>query len=183
MDTRKALLLVASHAAFAATGFAIGIYALPILIAPAAPTAEEIKAATAQTQFTGQFRRDLKDSDALHWAKEPYPSHPPPFHSPENSLQGRTTSSISLPNSLKLRTTLTGSRTAWSESGTSKLSKTSLLPCKQTLTLQSTPRSSSGARPLGSSLRLPNTPSSWLARAAYFERQISPCAQVICRYN
>jgi hypothetical protein len=69
MNTRKALLLVASHFAVAAAGFAGGIYALPILIAPAAPTAEEIKAATAQTQFTGQFKRDLKDSDSLHWGE------------------------------------------------------------------------------------------------------------------
>lgn len=69
MDTRKALLLIASHVAVAAAGFAGGIYALPILIAPAAPTAEEIKVATAQTQFTGQFKRDLKDSDSLHWGE------------------------------------------------------------------------------------------------------------------
>ena len=69
MNTRKALLLVASHVAVAAAGFAGGIYALPILIAPAAPTAEEIKVATAQTQFTGQFKRDLKDSDSLHWGE------------------------------------------------------------------------------------------------------------------
>ena len=69
MNTRKALLLVASHVAVAAAGFAGGIYALPILIAPAAPTAEEIKAATAQTLFTGQFKRDLKDSDSLHWVE------------------------------------------------------------------------------------------------------------------
>ena len=69
MDTRKALLLIASHVAVAAAGFAGGIYALPILIAPAAPTAEEIKAATSQTQFTGQFKRDLKDSDSIHWGE------------------------------------------------------------------------------------------------------------------
>ena len=69
MNTRKALLLIASHIAVAAAGFAGGIYALPILIAPAAPTAEEIKAATAQTLFTGQFKRDLKDSDSLHWVE------------------------------------------------------------------------------------------------------------------
>jgi len=69
MNTRKALLLVASHVAFAAAGFAVGIYALPILIAPAAPTAEEIKVATAQTQFTGQFKRDLQGSDSLHWGE------------------------------------------------------------------------------------------------------------------
>ena len=69
MNTRKTLLLVASHIAVAAAGFAGGIYALPILIAPAAPTMEEVKAATAQVQFTGQFKRDLKDSDALHWGE------------------------------------------------------------------------------------------------------------------
>lgn len=69
MNIRKTLLLVASHVAVAAAGFAGGIYALPILIAPAAPTAEEIKAATAQAQFTGQFKRDLKDSDSLHWGE------------------------------------------------------------------------------------------------------------------
>ena len=69
MNTRKALLLIASHIAVAAGGFAAGVYTLPILIAPAAPTSEEIKAATAQTLFTGQFTRNLKDSDALHWGE------------------------------------------------------------------------------------------------------------------
>ena len=53
----------------AAAGFAGGIYVLPILIAPPAPTMEEVAAATAQVQFTGQFKRDLKDSDALHWGE------------------------------------------------------------------------------------------------------------------
>ena len=69
MNTRNALLLVVSHIVVAAAGFAGGIYALPILIAPAAPTAEEIQSATAQAQFTGQFKRDLKDSDSLHWGE------------------------------------------------------------------------------------------------------------------
>jgi hypothetical protein len=69
MSTRRTLLLTASHLAVAAAGFAGGIYALPILIAPAAPTMDEIKAAAAQVQFTGQFKRDLKDSDALHWGE------------------------------------------------------------------------------------------------------------------
>ena len=69
MNTRKTLLLVASHTVVAAAGFAGGIYALPILIAPAAPTVEEIKSATAEVQFTGQFKRDLKDSDSLHWGE------------------------------------------------------------------------------------------------------------------
>lgn len=69
MSTRRTLLLAVSHVAVAAAGFAGGIYALPILIAPPAPTAEEIKAATARVMFTGQFRRDLKDSDSLHWGE------------------------------------------------------------------------------------------------------------------
>ena len=69
MNTRRTLLLLASHAAVAAAGFAGGIYALPILIAPAAPTAAELKTATAQVLFTGTFKRDLKDSDSLHWGE------------------------------------------------------------------------------------------------------------------
>lgn len=69
MNTRKTIILLASHGAVAFAGFAAGIYALPILIAPAAPTVEEVKAATVGTQFTGTFKRDLKDSDALHWGE------------------------------------------------------------------------------------------------------------------
>ena len=69
MKTRTARYLVASHVSVAVVGFAAGIYALPILIAPAAPTAVELKAATTQVQFTGQFRRGLKGSDLLHWGE------------------------------------------------------------------------------------------------------------------
>jgi len=63
----KALLLLASHAGALALGFALGVYALPILIAPAAPTNAEAAAAAGQAAYTGRFKRDLKDSDALHW--------------------------------------------------------------------------------------------------------------------
>lgn len=69
MKARTALLLAVSHAAVAVAGFAGGIYALPILIAPDAPTAEQVEAATAQALFRAEFRRDLKDSDALHWGE------------------------------------------------------------------------------------------------------------------
>jgi hypothetical protein len=64
---KKLLLLVASHGAALALGFALGIYVLPILTAPAAPTAAEAAAAAEGAAFTGRFRRDLKDSDPLHW--------------------------------------------------------------------------------------------------------------------
>ena len=69
MKPRTATLLVASHICTVAAGFAAGIYALPILIAPEAPTVAELSAATAQVQFTGEFKRALKDSDALHWGE------------------------------------------------------------------------------------------------------------------
>lgn len=65
----KKLLLLVSHAMALALGFALGIYALPILTAPKAPTSAEAAAAASGATFTGQFRRDLKDSDLLHWGE------------------------------------------------------------------------------------------------------------------
>ena len=70
---RRSLPLVASHLGVLAVGVvlgaALGIYALPILIAPAAPTAAEAATAATQAAYSGQFRRNLKDSDALHWGE------------------------------------------------------------------------------------------------------------------
>jgi len=65
----KVLFLAASHLLAAAVGFALGIYALPILTAPAAPSAAEVASQTARAAYTGQFRRDLEDSDLLHWGE------------------------------------------------------------------------------------------------------------------
>lgn len=69
MNIRTILLLAASHAAVALAGFAGGIYALPILIAPDAPSAEEVRTVAAKALFTAEFRRDLKGSDGLHWGE------------------------------------------------------------------------------------------------------------------
>ena len=66
---KKRLLLLATHLAALAAGFALGVYLLPILTAPPAPTAGELAAQAAAAQFSGHFRRDLKDSDALHWGE------------------------------------------------------------------------------------------------------------------
>ncbi|MGE0358820.1 MAG: DM13 domain-containing protein [Burkholderiales bacterium] len=66
---KKLLVLAASHAAALGAGFALGIYALPILTAPAAPTAAEVTAASEEAAFTARFRRDLADSDLLHWGE------------------------------------------------------------------------------------------------------------------
>jgi hypothetical protein len=65
----RKLLLVGSHLLALAIGFALGVYALPILIAPPAPSAAEVAAQAEKAIFKGQFRRDLKDSDALHWGE------------------------------------------------------------------------------------------------------------------
>ncbi len=50
-------------------GFALGVYALPILTAPDAPTEQEIKSVPVAQWTARPFRRDLKDSDALHWGE------------------------------------------------------------------------------------------------------------------
>ena len=63
----KRLLLVATHLLMLGLGFGLGIYALPLLTAPEPPSLADLTALMGPTQWTGQFRRDLKDSDALHW--------------------------------------------------------------------------------------------------------------------
>jgi hypothetical protein len=69
MAMKTALILVASHGIVAAAGFAAGIYALPILVAPPAPSAADVNVVASKAAFSGQFRRDLTDSDALHWGE------------------------------------------------------------------------------------------------------------------
>lgn len=66
---RKFLLLLASHGVVGLAGFAAGIYFLPILTAPPAPTLSEVREAAVAAVYTGEFRRDLADSDALHWGE------------------------------------------------------------------------------------------------------------------
>ena len=66
---KRLLLLAASHAVAVFGGFALGIYALPILIAPAAPTDTEVQAVADAAAYSGQFRKDLKGSDTLHWGE------------------------------------------------------------------------------------------------------------------
>jgi hypothetical protein len=65
----KKLILVVTHLLAVALGFGLGIYALPILIAPAGPSQAEVAAQASSARYRGEFRRDLKDSDALHWGE------------------------------------------------------------------------------------------------------------------
>ena len=66
---KKTLLLIISHTAMLLVGFAIGIYTLPILVAPPAPATEAVVAQAGEARYLGEFRRDLKGSDALHWGE------------------------------------------------------------------------------------------------------------------
>ena len=65
----KKLLLIASHLLALGLGFALGVYLLPILIAPPAPSSAEVATQSASARYSGRFRRDLRDSDALHWGE------------------------------------------------------------------------------------------------------------------
>jgi len=67
MKLRNTLALIATHSTAGALGFAAGIYLLPILSAPEAPSQAAVEAIQSSTQYSGQFRKDLKDSDAFHW--------------------------------------------------------------------------------------------------------------------
>ncbi|ANQ85834.1 DM13 domain-containing protein [Azoarcus olearius] len=65
----RTLLLAATHLVALGAGFALGVYALPLLTAPPAPSDVELATVAGQAGFSGEFRRDLKDSDALHWGE------------------------------------------------------------------------------------------------------------------
>ena len=66
---KKLLLLGLSHFGCLLFGFAAGIYLLPILTASDAPTAQAVQTAANQAEYRGEFRRELKDSDAVHWGE------------------------------------------------------------------------------------------------------------------
>lgn len=65
----RLIVLTATHLLCAAMGFALGIYALPILMAPGAPSAEEVGRLSSAPGYRGEFSRDLADSDFLHWGE------------------------------------------------------------------------------------------------------------------
>jgi hypothetical protein len=66
---RRWVILLASHAAAIGTGFAVGIYLLPILTAPDSPEQAMLEAAAQTAVYRAEFRRDLKGSDLLHWGE------------------------------------------------------------------------------------------------------------------
>ena len=65
----RVLVLAVTHVVALAIGFAAGVYFLPVLIAPPAPSVSEVRSATGAARYHAQFRRDLKGSDFLHWGE------------------------------------------------------------------------------------------------------------------
>ncbi len=66
---KKTLLLLISHSLVAFIGFAAGIYALPIIMAPDPVSNATIENIAGQANYTATFHRDLQDSDFLHWGE------------------------------------------------------------------------------------------------------------------
>jgi len=62
----KIIRFSVTHGIALAIGFALGIYLLPVLIAPAAPSRAEVDASAQQALFSGDFHRKLAGSDFLH---------------------------------------------------------------------------------------------------------------------
>lgn len=65
----RKLVLIGTHGLAIGVGFALGIYLLPILTAPESPGVEAVRSTADVARFKGEFRRDLVDSDALHWGE------------------------------------------------------------------------------------------------------------------
>jgi len=63
----KFIALLVSHGIAMAAGFALGIYLLPILIAPSAPSDAEVAQASGKAIYSTRFNKDLPGSDFLHW--------------------------------------------------------------------------------------------------------------------
>lgn len=63
------IALTSTHLAVLALGFLLGLYFLPILAAPKAPTAAEVSALSKQASYTARFQRNLQGSDLMHWGE------------------------------------------------------------------------------------------------------------------
>lgn len=60
--------MIITHTITLGVGFALGIYLLPVLTAPPAPT-EQIIRHFDSAQFTANFTKERQDSDFFHWGE------------------------------------------------------------------------------------------------------------------
>lgn len=66
---RRLIRFLITHAVAIGIGFALGIYALPILTAPKNPDAAMLEEKAQSALFTATLTRDLRGSDFLHWGE------------------------------------------------------------------------------------------------------------------
>ena len=68
MKTRLKVILLISHLAVLGAGTGLGIYLLPILTAQENASLNEINDVRKLAKYKGDFKRNQKGSDVLHWA-------------------------------------------------------------------------------------------------------------------
>jgi hypothetical protein len=66
---KRIILLVTSHITVAGLAFSLGIYTLPIIIAPADPSSSTLALTIKSTRYVATISDDLTDSDWLHWGE------------------------------------------------------------------------------------------------------------------
>lgn len=66
---RRLLLWLFTHGVALVIGFGLGVYMLPILIAPDAPSQQTLQQEAQSAEFTANFIRELRGSDFLHWGE------------------------------------------------------------------------------------------------------------------
>lgn len=63
----RKIILLGTHGIALAIGFALGIYLLPILIAPPSVDRAMLESSAENALFDAEFTKDLAGSDFLHW--------------------------------------------------------------------------------------------------------------------
>jgi hypothetical protein len=69
MMKKRLITLASSHLLIACTAFFLGLYSLPIIMAPAGPSSAALAIALKDTRYVATIADDLSDSDWLHWGK------------------------------------------------------------------------------------------------------------------
>lgn len=131
------LLLAGTHAAVAALGFAAGIYTLPILTAPAAPPMADVQAQQARATWRGEFRRDLRGSDLLHWGEGAVTLGPQGIAFAGRLAPGPDYKLYLSPDFVETRPTSSGSSRAWCAWATCAPSMASCCRCRPRWTRRS----------------------------------------------
>jgi hypothetical protein len=66
---KRIILLATSHIIVAGFAFFMGIYSLPIIMAPADPSSAALALSIKNTRYVATIADDLTDSDWLHWGE------------------------------------------------------------------------------------------------------------------